>query len=309
MAAAPLDPAPLDLDAAADQLYGASPEEFVERRKQLVSRARQAKDRELVKRIGELRKPTRTGWLVNLLARAEPERVVELLDLKAALAEAQQRRSGADLRRLSQLRRTRVDSLAHRALELGRAAGYEAPDAVHQEVAQTLQAALGDSTVAELVRRGQLTGAASYGGFGMDDLPAALAASMPTPVPAATPAPSVAEPAAAPAPAEPAAAPEPSEADRRRADAEERVREAAAARDQAQRELETGEAEAARATTEADELADRMESLRVELAEAEEAERTARDQARAARKQLGDLRRAAEVAASAVTAATTDLEG
>ena len=46
-------------------------------------------------------------------------------------------------------------------------------------MSQTLQAALGDPAIAELVQAGRLHQALSYGGFGPDDLASALAASMP----------------------------------------------------------------------------------------------------------------------------------
>ena len=276
----------MDLEAAADILYGVSPEEFVEQRSRLVTEARAAKDRESAKLIGQLRRPTRTGWLVNVLARAEPGRITDLLDLGQALADAQQRSSGPDLRRLSNQRRTTVDSLARRALELGRNLGYQAPEAAHQEVAQTLQAALGDPEVADLLRRGRLTQATSYGGFGMGDLTAALAASTLS---------------------------EPSELDGRRAEAEPSSREAEAARVEAARveaarvearaALEAGAAETQRATAEADRLADQVERLRSQLAEAEAAEQTARAAARAARQHLTDLRQATEESDQAAAAA------
>lgn len=271
----------MDLDSAADDLYGVAPEEFVERRKVLVGEARQAKDRELVKQIGALRKPTRTGWLVNVLARAEPDAVEELLDLGRALAQAQQRRSGDDLRRLSQQRRSMVDGLARRTLELGRERGYEPPDASHQEVAQSLQAALGDPEVAGLLRRGRLTQAVTYGGFGMGELavtapPDGMAAAGDVAV----------EPD--PGPSEP----EPDADEQRRTGLEERLREAEEARDGSRAELEAGVAGADRLTTAADDLADRVEDLRTRLAEAQEAERIARDRARSARKGLIDRRSA-----------------
>ncbi len=258
----------MDLDAAADELYGVSPEEFVGTRVRLVAAARQVKDRELAKQIGQLRKPTRTGWLVNVLSRAEPERVQELLDLGPALADAQQRGSGADLRRLSTERRATVDALARRTLELGRDRGYQAPEGAHQEVAQTLQAALGDPGVADLLRTGRLTQATTYGGFGMADLGAGPALTLVAPT------------------VEPE--PEP-EAERRRAEAE-------AVLDQARAALAAGVAESERATAEADRLADQVESLRSQLTEAEAAEVAGRATARAARKQLTELRHAVEEA-------------
>lgn len=286
----------MDLDAVADELYGVSPDDFIARRKDLVDQARQARDRELAKQIGRLRRPTRTGWLVNVLARSEPDDVGALLDLGQALAQAQQRGSGADLRRLSQERRTAVDALAKRALVLGREHGYEPPEAARQEVAQTLQAALGDPETAELVRRGRLTQALTYGGFGPTDLTAALAASRPSkgeaaaePEPEDVPKPTTTDDEAA------------AEQDQQRAAAQEVARAAQAAWQQARDQLAAGEADAEQATQAADELADRVEQLRSELHETEEAERAARETGRATRKRLTELRRAAAVAEQAAT--------
>ena len=109
----------MDLQGAADQLYAISPDDFVAQRTALVAEARAAKDRPLAKEIGQLRRPTRSAWLVNVLARAEPERLTELLELGTALQQAQQRMAGDELRRLSKERRTLIDSLSRRAGELG----------------------------------------------------------------------------------------------------------------------------------------------------------------------------------------------
>src|SRR6185436_13912780 len=127
----------MDLDDAAADLYQISPEKFVERRKQLVAEARKAGDRELAKQIGQLRRPTRTAWLVNTLAHRQPEQVTELLDLGAQLSDAQRRLAGDDLRRLSTRRRTKIDALARQAVEIGNELGYRAPDGSFQEISQT----------------------------------------------------------------------------------------------------------------------------------------------------------------------------
>lgn len=300
----------MDLDSVADELYGVSPDDFIGRRKDLVAQARQAGERELAKQIGQLRRPTRTGWLVNVLARAEFDAVEALLDLGQALAQAQQRGSGADLRRLSQERRTAVDALAKRALELGRDHDYEPPEAARQEVAQTLQAALGDPETADLVRRGQLTQALTYGGFGPTDLTAALAASLPSREKSAADhgaAPEAPEPATTEQDAERDAA---AEQDRERRKAAEQAASAAqTAWEQAQDELAAGEAEAEQGTQAADELADRVEQLRSQLHETEEAERAAREAGRATRKRLTELRRAAAVAEQAAADAAAVAAG
>ncbi len=298
----------MDLDAAADELYGVSPDDFIARRTELVAQARAAGDRPLAKQIGQLRRPTRTGWLVNVVARQAPEDLSSLLELGPALADAQQRGAGDDLRRLSQERRRAVDALARRSLELGREHGYQAPDAALQEVAQTLQAALGDPTVADVVRRGRLTQATTYGGFGPGDLSAALAASMPGQSAAGS------SPASAPASssgsstdhdAEAGAETEvESEEDRqRRAEAEQAAAQAKAAWTQARDDLREAEDEAERATEHADDLADQVESLRSQLRAAEAEEREAREHARSTRKRATELRRACASAEHAATAA------
>ena len=67
-------------------------------------------------------------------------------------------------------RRKAVDALARRAVELGLEHGYTPPDGAAQEVGQTLQTALGDPEIGELVRAGRLSQAVTYGGFGPTDL-------------------------------------------------------------------------------------------------------------------------------------------
>jgi len=280
----------VDFDTAADELYAASPDDFIERRKQLVAEAKQAQDRELATQIGRLRRPTRSAWLINVLAREDPDDLNALFELGTALQDAQQRMAGDELRQLSAERRKRVDALARRAVELGHDQGYDAPDAAMQEVGQTLQTALGDHEIADLVRAGRLTQAVTYGGFGPTDLAAALGASLPAKAP---------DRAEKPAPASSAVkldAKQRGAAEKAAADAREQ---AAAARDAA----ESAEEEAEAATQRADDLAEQVESLRTQLRQTEAAEREARDAARVARKHYQELRQAAlsveQVAATA----------
>jgi hypothetical protein len=281
----------VDLDTAANELYALSPDDFIERRQQLVAEARQAKDRDLTTQIGRLRRPTRTAWLINLLARDEPAALNALFELGAALQDAQQRMAGDELRHLSAERRKTVDALAQRAVELGRERGYNAPDGAVQEVGQTLQSALGDREIADIVRAGRLTQAVTYGGFGPTDLAFALGASLPTKAPS--------EPREKPEPVEPAAALDP----KQRRQAEKAAKEARDRATAAREAAESAEAEAEVATQRADELADQVESLRGQLRQAEAAEREAREAARGARKHYQELRQAAASAEQAATAA------
>jgi hypothetical protein len=295
----------VDLDAAADELYGTSPDDFVARRTALAAEARKSGDRALANEIGRLRRPTRTAWLVNLLAGSEPDRINELLDLGRQLQEAQRSSSPTDLRRLSARRRTSVDALTVEAVELGRAGGYAASEGTVQEVSQTLQAALADPEVAELLRRGRLVQAASYGGFGplvtqpaaerratkaerSSDLLAALAASRGTS-------------------REPRAVPRVGQ-DRARSQAQQELAEAKDSWEVASRAADEAAADAERASARAEEIAADIEKIRGRLREAESAERDARAQARAARKRAMQLRQGAAAAEQRVNTARTALK-
>jgi hypothetical protein len=286
----------VDLDTAADELYAVSPDDFIERRQQLVAEARQEGNREIATQIGKLRRPTRSAWLINLLAREESDNINALFELGAALQQAQQRMAGDELRQLSAERRKTVDALARRAVELGRQQGYEAPDGASQEVGQTLQSALGDPEIADLVRAGHLTQAVTYGGFGPTDLASALGASLPTKAPSRPE-----KQAEAPQPA-------PKRDAKQRREAEKAASEARELATEARQAAESAEEKAEAATQRADDLADQVESLRTQLRQTEAAEREARDEARAARKHYQELRQAALSAEQAVAAAEEALE-
>jgi hypothetical protein len=281
----------MDLNEAADQLYAGTPEDFMVRRTALAAEAKESGDKTLAKQITGLRKPTRSAWLVNLLVRGEPDRMAELRELGTALQSASQQMAGDELRRLSRQRRTLIDSLARRATELGAEHGYDPPDSAVQEVSQTLQATLGDPSVAEVVQAGRLHQAVSYGGFGPDDLAiqsdrSRIALNLGLP-----PALADGKALSARSVVQAEGARSPTLAD---------LREAAR---KAQHAAEEAERAADQATAHADELADQVESLRSQLRETEAAEREAREQARAARKRYAELLREAAAAEKAATRA------
>lgn len=286
----------MDLDTAADELYAVTPDDFTERRQQLVAEARKEGNREVATQIGKLRRPTRSAWLINLLSRDGGDNIDALFELGVALQQAQQRMAGDELRQLSAERRKTVDAMARRAVELGRQQGYDAPDGALQEVGQTLQTALGDPEIADLVRAGRLTQAVTYGGFGSTDLAAALGASL------STKAPSRPEKQAEPQ------QPPPKRDAKQRREAEKAAVEARERATEARLAAEAGEDEAEAATQRADDLADQVESLRTQLRQTEVAEREARDEARAARKHHQELRQAALSAEEAAAAAEQALE-
>jgi hypothetical protein len=149
-------------DAVAD-LYAGDPDEFVARRGELAARARAAGDAAAARQIAGLRKPTRSAWVVNRLARAEPGAADQLAELGAQLRAAQQALDGRGIRQLSQRRRELVDTLARDAF---RAVGQRSPSAtLREEVVTTLSAVLVDPEVAGLMRAGRLERVVSRDGL------------------------------------------------------------------------------------------------------------------------------------------------
>ncbi len=151
------------LGDAVEELYSVSPEEFLDRRTQLVAAAKDAGDRAAAQQIGALRKPTRSAWIVNQLARQEPDVVAQLLSLGDALRTAQQSLDGGQLRELSSQRRKVVGALARQALTL---AGGSTSQAVRDEVRSTLEAALADPEVGDQLAAGTLVRSMEWSGFG-----------------------------------------------------------------------------------------------------------------------------------------------
>lgn len=176
----------MSVDEVADELYSLSPEDFT------AARVAAAKaDKPAAKEINALRKPTVAAWLVNTLARTEPDLLEELLSLGPALAEAQLAGDGTQLRELGDQRRQLVGAVTNRAFA---AADREPTAALRSEVESTLDAALADPATADAVRSGRLTRTLSYAGFGGVDLDDAVAVA-----PARRKLATVADPAAKPA--------------------------------------------------------------------------------------------------------------
>jgi hypothetical protein len=151
--------------AAVEELYGADPQAFTERRGELAAAARSAGDREGARAIGALRRPTRAAWVVNNLARSDPGAPAKLAELATALRAAQQAGHGPRLRELSAARGALVDALTNQAFSV--AGVPDAPPSLRAEVADTLTAAVADPEVAAGFASGTLTKAMQWSGFGV----------------------------------------------------------------------------------------------------------------------------------------------
>jgi len=154
---------------AAEELYSSALEEFVQRRAALAARARAAGDAAAAKKIAGLRKPTRSAWVLNQLARSAPAGASQLAELGAEFRAAQQSLDGAAIRELSVRRRKLIDSLARQAFTM---AGEQAPSAaLADEVTATLGAALADPQIAGQLQAGTLERAVRSDGLGPPEAP------------------------------------------------------------------------------------------------------------------------------------------
>ncbi|GLL15816.1 hypothetical protein GCM10017577_69700 [Pseudonocardia halophobica] len=154
------------VEAAADELYGVAPDDFVPVRDELVAEAKEAGDKEAAKAIGRFRRPTQAAWLANLLARERGEQLDALLDLAEELSSAQRTLDGAQLRHLSAQRSKLVGAMAREARRLAAEDGHRVTESVEKDLRGILEAALADEDVADEVRSGRLTRTVSWSGFG-----------------------------------------------------------------------------------------------------------------------------------------------
>jgi hypothetical protein len=151
-----------------ERLYAAPPDGFIAARAEAAKQAHASGDEAAAREIGKLRKPTVAAWLVNLLAIRRPDLIAELADLSAALRKAQRELRGDQLRELSAQRREVVSAVVDEARKLAVKAqpGLGKAKLPLAEVETTLNAALADEEVADIVRSGRLVRSVEYAGFG-----------------------------------------------------------------------------------------------------------------------------------------------
>src|SRR5829696_4215783 len=154
-----------ELDDIVRGLYVLPPADFVAARNELVRQARAAGSPEVAERLRQLRRPTRSAWLVNLLAR-DSAAMQRLSALGRELRDAQTGLAGAELRNLAEQRRRLFSDLLDQARAHAADAGVRVIPSVLLEVEATLQAALVDLAGALTIRNGRLVRPLSHSGFG-----------------------------------------------------------------------------------------------------------------------------------------------
>ncbi len=154
---------------AMDELYADDPDSFTDRRAALVAAAKKNGDVAAAKQISALRKPTRSAYTVNALARIDPDGITELVELGEHLRQAERSVDRRQIRELTSHRRRLVNELTKRAFE---AIDDTAPSStVRDEVVSTFTAALADADIAAQVAGGTLVKPARWEGFGAGGSP------------------------------------------------------------------------------------------------------------------------------------------
>jgi hypothetical protein len=292
----------LEVEDAVAGLYRLPLAEFVAGRDRLARQLRAAGDREAARRVAALRRPSVSAWAANQLAQAAPHAMAELLEVGAALAQAQQDalagRPGAArrLRSTSAQLRAAISRLSQRAETLLLRAGHAPSDATLGRLAATLQAAAtGDQPTRTALAEGRLAGDLDPAGFG---LPVEAAPADAAPVDAAPP------------PAAPGAGRAGARRDQARLAAQRALERTGQAAEQARAALEQANAMAAgqrqaalAARQRAEELADAAQDLAEQAAAAAATAEQARQRAEAAERDAEALADRARLAQDAATAA------
>jgi hypothetical protein len=156
--------------SVAEELYSLPPSDFTGTRNQWAKQARADGDKDLAKRVTELRKPSLSAWVVNMMMRHQGDQMTQVLELGASLRQAQADLDGDALRELTRQRRQLTTAVTHQGRVLAGELGQKVTEAVADQVQSTLHAAMVDEDAAAAVRSGMLVAALEATGVGGTDV-------------------------------------------------------------------------------------------------------------------------------------------
>lgn len=280
----------LDLESVSTELYGLDPDAFTESRNARALQARKSGDRDLAARIRHLRKPSTAAWVLNQVARHHRETVGELLDLGAALRQAQHHLDGDRLRELGRERRQLTRTVVDQAQALAIAAGRDLGASFRAQVEQTVRAAIAETGAGTALADGRLTEVLTATGWPETDAATLLAAP-----PSSRP--------AAPKKSKPREGPKRADRQREKAEARAEAREAERAARSAQDDLRRATRRVSDLTQRRHELDDTCDELRRRLEKVEQQGAEADDDLRLAEERRDDAERQEQDAREAAAAA------
>ncbi|MEP6813769.1 MAG: hypothetical protein ABI990_12325 [Actinomycetota bacterium] len=153
----------MDLEQAADELYGADLDEFVKLRTRLAKELRESGNGADADTLANLRKPSVAAWVLNQLARQHRRDIDLLLDAGHRLREAQAGvLSGSEKQTFDKARETERDALRRLS---GEAEKLSASRSVINQVVESLRTASISTTGRELLARGRFTEPSRAEGF------------------------------------------------------------------------------------------------------------------------------------------------
>ncbi|MGN6797166.1 MAG: hypothetical protein ACTHKS_03350 [Gaiellaceae bacterium] len=158
----------MDLETALDELYDATPEEFVAERKRLAKELKSAGQAEEADQLTKVRKPTVAAWALNRLARDHRREVDLLLDsghrmrnAQAGVLRGEARETFEDAQRIERETIARLVRAAGQLLiERGGASST-----VLEQIAASLHAAAVSETGREVLAAGRFTQPLTLEGF------------------------------------------------------------------------------------------------------------------------------------------------
>jgi hypothetical protein len=182
----------VSVENALEELYSVEPGEFTKTRDRLVKDLKKVGDKDGAALIAAKRKPTQIAYVLNQLARREPDAVGELIDVGRALVREQRkamRGEGHGLKESMERQRKAIADVAAKAAAVMKDLGVD-PNAHLAEIATALQAALVDPIIGTQLEEGRMEKAPEAAiGFGAPMAPE----SSPAPAPAPRSAPAVDE--------------------------------------------------------------------------------------------------------------------
>ncbi|MGW6172479.1 hypothetical protein ACWF5H_03195 [Arthrobacter sp. NPDC055138] len=258
----------MDLESAARELYALLPGEFTAARNAKAKEAAREGDKALAARLRSLPKPTAAAWLLNMMARHRHDEIDGVIELGAAMSQAQQELDPSQMRTLGDQRRGLLSAMALSGRQLADELGHPVSPAVASEVEQTLRAAMSDPAAGAALASGLLTESFSSTGLDPVDLDGIVAVpeAVGSPAPAAPPRRSAKTPARDEL-AERRAARAGRAAKQEAEEAERRRRLARAEVEKAEQRKEDAEAKEQKVLDKLDQLQNRRDALAGELAE------------------------------------------
>jgi len=160
----------------ADGLYALHPSGFTGARDAAAKEQKAAGEGDLAAQVKGLRKPSVAAWVVNLLVRREGGQVDQVLEVGAALRQAQEGMAADELKALTRQRRQLTAAVTQQARGLASEEGVRLTASVADQVEATLTAAMVDEECGRAVRSGLLVASLQATGVDEVDVAAAVAA-------------------------------------------------------------------------------------------------------------------------------------